>query len=167
MIRKSQGVLSTVLILCLLISAGCEPLRKKFIREKNKNKPSQFVPVLDPVDYPAAHESSKDRYDYHYSLWAVWERDLIKAIDEKVYDKKLQYTLSQEVVQLEEMKKYITESKAQELGLILDRIYKLQDQIVNKPAQMRNMYSIKQSLEAASRDIRHNFKPGEGFPYKE
>ena len=165
--RMLMFVIAVLVTMVSLSTTGCEPFRKKFTREKRKDRASAFVPVLDPIDYPPEHVSSKDKYDYYYSLWAVWERDLLKAIDDRAFDKKLQYNLSQEIVQLEEMKKWVTDDKAQGLNPSLERLYKIQKQIINTPAQMRNMYSIRRDLEIIASDVRHNFKPEENFPYKE
>ena len=68
---------------------------------------------------------------------------------------------------LNPMKKWVADDKAQGLSPILDRLYKIQKQITDMPAQMRNMYSMKRDLENISSDVRHNFKPEENFPYKE
>ena len=82
-----------------LTSSGCTPLRKKFTRKKKEDKEQnqKFIPVLEPVDYPEKIYSSLDRYKHHYSLWKVWEKDLIQTIEEDGSDKRQKYLLSQAV----------------------------------------------------------------------
>ena len=76
----------------ILSSIGCEPLRKKFVRQKKKDENAQqFIPVLDPIDYPAAVYSAEEGYRKHYSLWRVWHKELMVSLDEQGIDRRQKY----------------------------------------------------------------------------
>ena len=40
-----------VLIVSLGFS-GCETMRRKFVRQKKKKETAEFIPVLEPIEYP-------------------------------------------------------------------------------------------------------------------
>ncbi|MBI5415243.1 MAG: hypothetical protein HZA29_00340 [Candidatus Omnitrophica bacterium] len=152
-----------VLLVCLSIfvtlSSGCASLHKKFVRKKKENKEEQaFIPVLDPVDYPARSVSPEERYRYNYSLWKVWQRDLVQKIDSRGSDKNQKYLVGQIIVQLEEMKKWINDTRKQELsGLIAAwrDVLVLYDQ----PAALRSSFTVKRKVESAAKDVREKFNP--------
>lgn len=165
--HKSQLVTTfTCLIAILILSlslSSCQPLRKKFTRKK-KEKKEQFIPILDPVDYEQNVVSPKERYSYHYSLWQVWARDFINTMDAqhggiiKVNDKKLDYLLSQMIVQLEEMKKWLIEEKQLELSGYVDKLHVVQEEL-RKPSALRKPRSIMKNVDRNTRDIKRAFKP--------
>ncbi|MBN1870718.1 MAG: hypothetical protein JW847_09105 [Candidatus Omnitrophica bacterium] len=147
---------------CLLVFAlgGCSTLRRKFTRKKKQDseESQRFIPVLEPVDYPEKTQSPLEKYKRHYSLWRVWDRDLLQAIDNDDSDKRQKYLLGQAVEQLEEMGQLLNDTKRSELILLITKLRKLEDQY-NKPVAMRNTFSIKKTIERNSRDIRNGFAP--------
>ncbi len=151
-------VIAGVAFLSLSLS-GCTTLRKKFIRKKKKSKQSEsFIPVLEPIDYPVAIHSSQERYAHHYSLWKVWQRDLIQTIERKESDKRQKYLMAQVLVQLDEMKKWISQEKQQELTKIINNFQRIESEWT-KPAAMRNAFSLKKKLELNARRVRNDFNP--------
>src|SRR3989338_8949573 len=155
------SVLSVLVILCVLTVSvgGCASLRKKFTRKKKEKTSEQaFIPVLDPIDYPAPSVSPEERYRYHYSLWKVWQRDLVKNIDNKGSDKNQKYLLGQIIAQLEEMKKWVTEAKQKELSGFIgewNAILAMYEQ----PAALRSSVSLKRKVEASAKKIRSRLNP--------
>ncbi|MBI5150859.1 MAG: hypothetical protein HZA28_08850 [Candidatus Omnitrophica bacterium] len=152
-----------VLLICLSIfvasSSSCASLHKKFVRKKKeKNQEQAFIPVLDPVDYPAARVSPEERYRYNYSLWKVWQRDLVQKIDSKGSDKNQRYLVGQIIVQLEEMKKWLNDTKKQELS---DMIAAWRGVLVlyDQPAALRSSFTVKRKVESAAEDVRAKFNP--------
>ena len=140
---------------------GCEPLRKKFRREKKEKKDLGFVPVLDPVDYAPARVSAKERYSYHYSLWKVWEKELAQNYindNNKKSDKRQNYLLTQMITHLTEMKRWINPQKAEEMDKPLSELYKLQKEY-DKADALRSRFKMKSLLSRTSRMIRDNFSP--------
>ncbi len=144
------------IVFCIL---GCEPLRKKFIREKNKDSQSQeIVPVLEPKEYPVKSMSVEDQYRYSYSLWRVWYRDLIQAIDENSSEKRQIYLLNQELKQLEKMSELLAEEKKELLAPIIKDLRGLIKQI-QRPAKLRNIFVIKKRLRNIAKKVHDNFRP--------
>ena len=149
---------------CALIftSFSCEPLRKKFVRKKKsvENTSEKFNPVLDPIDYPAVEHSAMERYKLHYSLWKVWYRDLITAIDEEGSDKRQKYLMDQMIVQMEEMDKWIVASKKSELSALISDLRKTEGAL-DDPAPMRNRSIFKSKIESNAKKLQDGFKPQE------
>src|SRR5437899_1682173 len=99
------------LILVFLISSlGCEPLRKKFVRQKKKEQKEEFEPVLDPIDYPAAVHSPTQDYKHAYGLWKVWNKELLQEIETNDNEKRQVYLLNESIEQLEAMEKLVQEN---------------------------------------------------------
>ena len=159
--KNYLSTLSILMIVCVLtVSAGgCASLRKKFTRKKKEKAGEQaFVPVLDPIDYPAPRVSPEERYRYHYSLWKVWQRDLVQNIDSKESDKNQRYLLGQIIAQLEEMKKWVTGARQKELTEAIgewNAILAMYEQ----PAALRNAMSLRRTVEASAKKIRNQFNP--------
>ena len=149
--------------LCLVsltaASLGCEPLRKKFTRKKKNTEVSQeFIPVLEPVEYAEKSKTPEEKYKHYYSLWKVWERDLMENFDQMNNDKRYKYLLGEMIAQLQEMKKHVKEEKQTELSQMIDGFSRVLGEF-DKPQAVRNMPSIKRELEVYSKKIRTSFKP--------
>lgn len=147
-------------LLCIVtvFSSGCEPLRKKFTRKKKGEQKQETVPVLTPIDYPPSRHSVKERYQYHYSLWRVWDKELMQTMDHKASDKKQRYLLEQIIVQLNEMKKWITSEKQSPLEALIRDLQQIQDRMA-EPRPLRSRSSLKKKLELNAKKIRQNFNP--------
>ena len=155
------SVLSVLVILCVLTVSvgGCTSLRKKFTRKKKEKTNEQaFIPVLDPVDYPAPSVSPEERYRYHYSLWKVWQRDLVQKIDSKGSDKNQKYLLGQIIVQLGEMKKGVTEARQKEFSEAIGEWNAILA-MYERPAALRSSFSLKRKVEASAKQIRDQLNP--------
>ena len=69
-------ILGVCLISLTATLIGCEPLRKKFTRnKKNKEVSQEFIPVLEPIDYAENTKTPEEEYKHYYSLWKVWEKE--------------------------------------------------------------------------------------------
>ena len=150
-----------VVCLSVFVSSvgGCAPLRQKFIRKKKeKSQVEEFIPVLDPIDYPPKMVSAQERYQYHYSLWRVWQRDMVSNIENQESDKRQKYLVGQVIVQLEEMKKWIVGEKKTELDSLIHELREISEAYAN-PAAMRNQSSLKRKFEANARKVRDQFNP--------
>lgn len=162
-LKRNSRLYFFVILACLLSFSfsvgGCATLHKKFVRQKKKkdDKP-EFVPVLDPIDYPPKRTSPEERYKYHYSLWQVWEKDLIQNIDRQESDKRQKYLLGEIIAQLQEMKRWVTPEKQQQLGGIIDNLNTV-SQVYEKPPQMRSSASVKRKIQAEGKKVREKFNP--------
>jgi len=163
-VRNYHLIRMMVFIICfgVIIASlyGCEPFRKKFVREKKKGEQKEeFIPVLEPIDYAERVYSSEERYRKHYSLWRVWDKELNQVLSRGgVSDKRQKYLLAQVLGQLEEMKNWLIDPKLQEFSGVVDGYYSVQKRY-EKPAQLRNMHIIRLKLERSAKKIRNEFNP--------
>jgi len=147
------------LFLIIFVASACTPLRKKFIRKKKAdNENLKFIPVLDPIDYPPKIYSSDERYKHHYSLWRIWNRDLLEVVKRKGSDKNQKYLMGQVLTHLKEMKKWIDQEKQDELDVVINDLIDIQKNYL-KPAAMRNIISMRRKLELVAKKIRQGFNP--------
>ncbi len=158
--RNYMSVLGLFVSLCVLTVsvAGGASLQRKFTRKKKEKTSEAFVPVLDPVDYPPPSISSEERYRYHYSLWKVWYRDLVQKIDGRESDKTQKYLVGQIIVQLEEMKKWVSEAKQKEL---FDRIGEWNAILAmyERPAALRSTMTLKRKMDTSAEKVRDQLNP--------
>lgn len=171
--RNSRRFMSISIYICCLCAvvltvSSCTPLRRKFTRKKKKDREQsqKFIPVLEPVDYPDKVYSSQERYKRHYDLWRIWDRDLLQVIDQDGSDKRQRYVLGQSIEQLEEMKKFLGDTKQAELAGLIDVLREVQ-RVYKKPALMRNKFSIKKKIERNAKKIRSEFASNLSLPYRE
>ena len=158
--RRSIPIALCCLCILTLVINGCTPLRKKFTRKKKKNGEAsqKFIPVLEPIDYAEKIYSPLEKYKHHYSLWKVWDKDLLQTIDRDGSDKRQKYLLVQTIEQLEEMKKILSEEKKTEFTILIDDLREVQE-VYKKQAMMRNTFSIKKKIERNASKIRNQFAP--------
>ncbi|HQP10529.1 MAG TPA: hypothetical protein PKV41_04025 [Candidatus Omnitrophota bacterium] len=156
--RKGFLVFTCCLCLAALFLEGCTPLRKKFTREKKDDgtQSQKDLPILEPVDYPEKTVLPLEKYKYHYSLWKIWDRDLLQAVDRDGSEKRQKYLLEQAVAQLEEMKKILIDEKQAEFSVLVDDLRGVQE-MVEKPSP--NVFSIKMRIERNASKIRNGFAP--------
>lgn len=148
-------------ILCILVIfvcglGGCEPLRKKFTRKKTETKKQEFIPVLQPVDYPEQYEDPGEKYQHHHSLSRVWYKDLMTAYEDDASDKRLIYILNQMIVQMEEMERLLTRNKQAEMREWVDTARSIAEQL-EVPAAVRSHFKIKNDLKALGKAITDKF----------
>ena len=155
--RRRMMVFVGMMILAFT-TTGCEPLRKKFVRQKKKSaESSEFIPVLDPLDYPDRVVDAGQRYRYYFSMWQVWLRDLLTVMDEGGSDKRITYLLNQTYTQMDEMAKLLTGSKQEELRKSRQELQQIQE-AMNMPAAMRDDAGMKRRLQGIDRDVRTKFR---------
>ncbi len=150
------------LIIFLLSSLGslngCEPLRKKFIRKKkeDRQRESKFIPVLEPIEYPDKKESVLERYTFHYSLWQIWYKDLLVALEERGSDKRQRYILGQLIKHLEEMSLRLKTPKQENLARYIQEVKRLQSEL-EKPAALRNYITFRNKINSISKQLHKQF----------
>lgn len=155
MLRRPFFIL--LLFMFLLTSTGCQTLRKKFTRAKKADKEELTVmPVLEPIDYAPKKQLPQEQYCYRYSLWKNWYKDLVAAIDSNDNDKRIKYIMTELITQLEEMAKWITGDKKDQLEIRINYWYAIQREF-DIPSSMRNRQSIKNKLATEEKIIRNHF----------
>lgn len=142
--------------LCL-VTTGCEPLRKKFVRKKSLEK-NEVQPILDPVEYAGPRETVEGVYKYHYGLWQVWHRELITGFQEQQSASRLEYLCTQILTNLEGMQSVLSPEKKTELEKHKAMIASIQRKVMGPPA-MRGDSRIIQDLMRMDNAIRREFNP--------
>lgn len=94
-----------VLILSITL-LGCGGLRRKFVRERKKEKPH---PVVYFKDY-SKDISYHDLYKKHFLFWKYWGMELIHALEEDNYKKQLT-SIQQCISNLRAMESYLVPEK--------------------------------------------------------
>lgn len=156
--KLSQLISTSILsLLVLSLLCGCEPLRKKFTRKKKKEGEVDFVPVLQPIEYPSQIRTKEDLYKHYYSLWQVWHRDILTAFLERAGDKKLRYILKEIILNLDSMQQLLLGEKHDQLVGILDKLKRMQAEL-ESPAPLRNSLALETNLRSLEKKIRLNFK---------
>ena len=142
----------------LLTSLGCEPLRKKFTRQKKKEQKEEFVPVLDPIDYPSAVRSPLQDYKHAYGLWKVWNKELLQEIERNDNEKRQRYLLNESVEQLHAMRNLIQENKREPLDQAIRNLNSVKAEY-QLPAPMRQMSAIKRKIERNANAVINDLNP--------
>lgn len=139
--------------------SGCAPLKKKFTRKKDPDKIREVIPVLDPIDYPAAVDSPESMYAQAYSLWKVWHRELIEKLDTNEDNEKyITRLFTEDVQQLEKMAALLQDDAKRNLGLQIDTLRSAMEAYA-EPAGMRNISVIKRKLRGIDKEVRNGFAP--------
>jgi hypothetical protein len=144
-----------ILISC---GSGCASLKKKFTRQKKKQAREEFIPVLDPIDYAPLVVSAQQQYQRHYSLWKIWQRDLVQNIEAGAPQKKQRYLFEQMIVQLREMGAWLPGNKRAELLVFVEELEGILASY-ETPAPLRDAFSIKRKIESNAKKVRVAFDP--------
>lgn len=155
--RKSCGAF--VLVLCAaVIFSGCEPLRKKFVRQKKKDASAskEAVPVLQPEVYPEKVYDPVKKYKQHYGLWGVWYKDYLSILEEDGSDKRQVYVLTQMAVQLENLEKLLADEQKPGLTQLRNDLQGVLD-TMKTPAVMRESSAIQSKMRSIDDRLRNNF----------
>lgn len=145
-------------VLAAVLLSGCEPLRKKFIRQKKKGaEDSSVTPILEPYVYPEKAFDPTREYKHHYNMWGVWYKEFVIALEEKASEKRQRYLLSQMMAQLEGMDQLLTDEKRMELKELRNGLQELLDRF-NTPSLMREGTQIKRNVMTLDRRLRENFR---------
>ena len=156
--RVCLGGMITVFLLVTLGLSGCQPLRKKFIRQKKKDKEdSELTPILEPIEYPEKVHSPEGLYKEHYSFWQVWYGDLLAAIDDQESQKRQVYNIDKAIAHLEEMKRLLVPKEQRNLKMFIESLGKLRERL-RQPSVLGSSTSIKLELESIGKKIRQEYR---------
>ncbi|MBF0479262.1 MAG: hypothetical protein HQL26_07240 [Candidatus Omnitrophica bacterium] len=156
---KKQHILIVLLagMICLTC-AGCETLKKKFVRSKKEAQENTVEPILDPVDYPAKVVSAREQYLHYYSLYQVWSKEMTQNFEGGMDLKRQKYLCSQIIQQLIAMKDLLSAPKKDGLGGVIVKLEKNIAQL-DDPIAMSNIHSVEMNFERNFRAIREGYKP--------
>ena len=138
---KRNNIFSLFLIVAVtaVSVSGCASVRKKFIRQRKGAAPQdEFVPVLQPVEYPKVTETPAVTYQNHYTLAKAFFQDLWDALgSDGAGEKQQEYALRHRVI------------------LRIKNVIKEYD----KPNGIRRYDTMKSDLRLIEDDVRRKFKP--------
>jgi hypothetical protein len=147
-----RRILAILMVFFLLANlAGCEPLRKKFIRKKKE-------PVKMPRIYQLKKYEKKptpELYQKHYAFWMTWQSELIKVLGEN--HKKDMRCIEEIISNLKDMQNILIQEKADKLQPHIDKLAKVKDVIFNEELTQANKDYVKRTLERIERAIKREF----------
>jgi len=142
-----------------IFTTGCEPLRKKFTRNKSSDRiEAQDEPILDPIDYPGKVYDPIADYKYRFSLFHVWKKEFVSASDDGATPKRMRYLLNNMITQAEEMSKLLKKGKSDALTADIATLKEIQQKI-DGPTQFYNSADIKRKVNSVSQKIRSDYNP--------
>ena len=147
--KKVIAVL-VIAALCLNL-AGCETLRKKFTRKKKE-------PVKMPRIYQVKKYEKKptpELYRKHFSYWASWHSEMIKALGKN--SKKDKLCIDEIVSNLNDMHNILLPEKAAALRAHIDKLVKVKDIVYNEEISQFNKTYVIRTLEREERFIKRDF----------
>jgi len=149
---ETKRIISAGLTLLLLLNlAGCETLQRKFTR-KTKRKP------IKPMFYAEGAEETRpnlELYMMHYTYWRAWHQDLVARAGDNA---KRDEMASEEIIgHLTDMRKYLVNGKADELGVYIDEIRNLTGQITRGGGSGMRLGYLKRKLDNIRARIARKF----------
>ncbi len=155
--RLSRTAISFVIIFMFVAGlTGCEPLRKKFTRQKKKVQESEEIPILEPIEYPKTVLTAEALYKKSYGLWKIWHGELSDSIVDSTNRKRQLYFLNQVVSTLSQMQVLLVPELQGGLKDAIAKLAKLQAQI-ESPVVIRAATSIKTDIDLLEKKIRMEY----------
>lgn len=157
--RGLAGVL--LVFYCVVALGGCASFRKKFVRQKKtKAKTEEFVPILEPVEYPDIQKTSVEIFQEHHMLARAYFQDLWTSLESRDSSGKQQlYLFKQLEMRLRGMSDVLVDGdrKTQAEGLIA--LVQAMQKEYDKPDALRRVDILKIDLRRLERDFRKDLKP--------
>lgn len=147
-----------LIVMTILSAAGCEPLRKKFIRKKKGEDQPQITAILDPVEYPEKVKTIGQIYEEHYAIWKVWQAELETNLINNANDKKVRSTIRQIKEQLTSMRLLLKEDVRPAMDPLIVRIDRL-DNVFDSSPDLRNKDLVLSRVRALGKDIKNQYAP--------
>lgn len=138
---------------------SCEPLRKKFTRQKKRAQleDRNFIPVLEPIEYPAPENNPQQMYKHHYAMVKVWHTDLGTLLKEKNAEKRSGYTLKQINTHIDGMRSLLQPVKQVEVDKLKQTLTYYTESL-NQTGPQRNVSRLQSDLRAFYRQLYHKLR---------
>ena len=150
---SKNRVLRYVLICVLFVSfTGCAGLQRKFVRKKKKEE--RVAPVITTYDY-AKDLRVDELYKKRFLYWKSWQGELIERMDGTY--KKRRECYEHLVMNLMEMKKYLSDAKIKELDPFIEEIESIDSDIRKKRLSENKKIRMGHLLERTKRQIDKKF----------
>lgn len=135
-----------MLAIIVLNVYGCASFRKKFTREKEKERPR---PVILIEDYNE-DISREELYKKHFLFWKYWELELIDSLEQDNY-KKQTLSVSETRDNLNSIVGYLIPEKADLIKPYSDGLEKIEAKIKRGFSSSLDRASLKQEVEKHQR----------------
>ncbi len=146
-------ILAGILICVLLVtSIGCAGLQRKFTRKKKEEV--KAGPVITTYDY-AKDLRVDELYRKRFLFWKSWQGELIERMD-GTYKKRME-CYENAVMNLEEMRKYLSLARVKELDPFIEEIKSIDPDIKKKRLSRSEKYRMSHMLEMTKRRIDKQF----------
>jgi len=145
----------TAILIVVLIAGltGCEAVQRKFTRKK-KSKPVRpmFYKELDDEE---SRRPPAELYMTHFTYWKTWMSELIaNAGKNKKRDIR---ACNEAMANLEDMAKYLTGEKKEELKTYIEELSGIADQIKGVAVNKARMSRLRQQLDKSKARIARKF----------
>ena len=135
-----RWVLSVVVMLsAVLLSTGCDSLRRKFTRTK-KSEASQESMVIAPRDYSAHPFPNDVLYRQYFTYWKSWNQELVRSLEERASHKKILDCAEQCLLNLNKMKGFLKDEQAAQLDVFMKKTERLRQEIAAHPSFLPSQY---------------------------
>lgn len=133
--------------------------RNLFRQKKNKDTRTDFVPILEPMEYTRVAANSFEAYKNHYQMMRAYFSDAQSVIGFfAAGEKRARYHINQIVSHLEGMAALLTGPQKEEANGFLIRLREVLKEY-DKPAGIRRHDLIKSAIRKVELDIRRTLKP--------
>jgi len=148
------------LLITSLTLSSCDTLRQKFTRKKKKGEveDQNFVPVLEPQDYPAPQENIEQNYKEHYDLIKAWYSDMWSAIQNRSTAKYTHYIVSQVYNHITQMEKLVDAPTQLNLVKLSGYLDYYKSSLEEDSWEVRNVSRIESDLRAFDRFMRDHLR---------
>ena len=156
--RQKQVFLAVVCFVSFVfLLAGCESFRKKFTRKRKKAEADEPM-VIVPRDYSAHPFPNDVLYKQYFVYWKSWNQELVSSLNDNLSYKKIIDCTEQALVNLKKMQTYLTEEKAKEIGVYVEKTEALKVKIEKAknlpPVQMTMLrYDAERILSSVNRQF--------------
>ncbi len=156
--RRMSVLWLLIIFLFSVMLSSCEPLRKKFVREKKRDRIVREEPILEPMAYPRKPYDVYSDYGNQYAMFYVWKKEFIAALDDQETSKRLLYLFDAMIGQLKEMGELLTDEKNLELASDMQRLDFIRDRL-NHTDYLFYLPRIKREVNSITRSIRSQYQP--------
>ncbi|MDP2939379.1 MAG: hypothetical protein Q8O13_04770 [Candidatus Omnitrophota bacterium] len=150
-------ILIIFLSFSLISLAGCEALKKKFIRKHKGEQKEEVQVIFEPQEYPLQEFTNEELYQNHYLLWKSWKQELSEALQEGINNKKRIESVKEMIAHLEAMKFLLLDNHQKQLELFIQSAKKINDKILAGRLNNSDFMVLRNNLETLEKNIRNNY----------
>jgi len=153
--RGSKTWVLTVILAAAIMTSGCAQLKDKFVpKAKKKDEAVSTKRYLAVREYDV--HPTMELYTKRYIFWKQWHKELLSVMDGRNH-KKTVVAVEQEVSNLMSMRDMLTDEKGDKLGVLLDELIGIENEIKTNRVTRGNKVRIRRKLESLGRGIKKDY----------